>query len=125
MILEYINIYKITIMNKDLKNTKTEIKSHLIEEFGDEIQNQIFDLDRFVSWTEMGWVEDKLYNYSDFKYNLTKGIDDGNPYFEINNINLDQMIDILTMDFSYGSCITTQNDPENKYDLLNESLMDL
>ena len=112
-------------MNKDLKITKTEVKSHLIAEFGDEIQNQIFDLDRFVSWTEMGWVEDKLYNYSDFKYNLTKGIDDGDPFFEINNINLDQMIDIITMDFSYGSCITTQNDTENKYDLLNESLMDL
>jgi len=111
-------------MIKKSKITKTEIKSHLIAEFGDEIQNQIFDLVRFVSWTEMERVEDKLYNYSNSKY-IRKGIDDGDPFFEINNINLDQMIDIITMDFSYGSCITTHNDTEYKYDLLSETIMEL
>jgi len=111
-------------MNKDLKITKTEVKSHLIAEFGDEIQNQIFDLMRFVSWTEMGLVEDKLYNCSNSNY-IRKGIDDGDPFFEISDINLDQLIDIITMDFSYGSYTTIHNDPENKYDLLNDSLMEL
>tara|TARA_R110000868_G_scaffold395960_1_gene667979 strand:- start:184 stop:528 length:345 start_codon:yes stop_codon:yes gene_type:complete len=111
-------------MNKKLKITKTEIKSHLIAEFGDEIQNQIFDLVRWVSWSEMGRIEDELYYYSNSNY-IRKGIDDGDPFFEINNINLDQMIDIVTMDFSYSSSITTHDDTENKYDLLSETIMEL
>jgi hypothetical protein len=112
-------------MRTDSKMTKTEIKNHLIEEFGNEIQNQKFDLVRYVSFSEMEKVEDELYNYQNFKYNLRKGIDDGDPYFSLNNVNLNQMIEIITIDFSFGVSVETQNDTEYKYNLLTETLTEL
>jgi non-homologous end joining protein Ku len=112
-------------MNTDLKMTKTEIKNHLIEKFGDEIKNQTFDIVRYTSFEELDKVEDDLYYYLNPKYNLRKGIDDGDPYFSLNNIDLNQMIEIITMDFSFGFFIETKNDTEDKYDLLTETLTEL
>ena len=112
-------------MKTNLKITKTEIKNHLIKKFGDEIQNQIFDVVRYSSWSEMEKVEDDLPHYLIPKYNLRKGIDDGDPYFSVNNVNLNQMIEIITIDFSFGFIVETQNDTEYKYDLLTETLIEL
>jgi len=113
-----------TIMRTDLKMTKTEIKNQLIKQFGKEIKNERFDIVKYPSFCEMEKVYDLKYYY-EFKYKCEIGIDDGNPYFSIYNINFNELIDIITMNFSFGWCLDTLNDAENKYDLLTDSLLDL
>jgi len=49
----------------------------------------------------------------------------GDPYFSLNNVNLNQMIEIITIDFSFGVSVETQNDTEYKYNLLTETLTEL
>ena len=52
-------------------------------------------------------------------------MDDGDPCFEVHNVNLNEMIDIISMDFSFGFWTSTVNEIENKYDLLTETLTEL
>lgn len=111
-------------MRTDLKMTKTEIKNHLIEKFGDEIQNQTFEVVRYTSFCEMEKVYDLKY-YREPKYLLKMRMDDGDPCFEVHNVNLNEMIDIISMDFSFGFWTSTVNEIENKYDLLTETLTEL
>ena len=112
-------------MQTNVRLKSEQIKKHLIEQFGDEIKNQIFNVWRYTSFEELGRVKDELYNYREFKYNLTVGIDDGDPYFSLSNLNLSQLIDIIKMDYSYGICVDVKNDTQDKFDLLNEVLTEL
>lgn len=112
-------------MQTNVRLTSEQIKKHLIGEFGDEIKNQNFNVWRYTSFEELGRVKDELYNYREFNYNLTVGIDGWDPYFSLSNLNLGQLIDIIKMDYSYGISVDVQNDNQDKFDLLNEVLNEL
>ena len=102
-------------MQKIVQLPSREIKNHLIEEFGKEIMFQTFNVVRYTSFAELEKV-------TEFDFGIDE---DGNPYFAVYNIDINQMIDIILMDFSYGFSVDVVDDNEYKFELLLETLTEL
>jgi hypothetical protein len=102
-------------MQKNKQKTTREIKNYLIEKFGKDIRFQTFNVVRYTSFAE-------LENVKEFDVGIDE---DGNPYFKVYNTDINQMIDIVLMDFSWGFLVEIVDNDEEKYDIINETLTDL
>ena len=107
-------------MKTDLKTKKSKLKNHLINQYGDEILNQKFEVYQYTTFSDL----DKLYN-SQFnvrtKYEPFFGTDDSEPYYSIKTLNIDEMIEIYLMDLDFVPSVIVLNQIQLVFEI-NEEL---
>ena len=96
-------------MKTNLKTKKSNLKKHLIKQFGDEILKQTFKVYSYTTFKDLH----KVYSWKfrdPIKYDSYFGTDDREPYFSINHLNIDEMIEIYSKRLQHKPIVSVNSD---------------
>lgn len=83
---------------KQLKTEQSKLKTHFLDKWGNEILTLRFKVSQLCDWDDRDEMEFSKFNDENYNPLFTK--DDGEPYYAIENLDIEELIEIFSLNLN-------------------------
>ena len=107
------------ISSSKLKDEQLNIKTYLLDVYGNNILKDKYTVCQWTFFSDIDKIEDSKFNVDYYEPNFT--IDDGEPFYQIKNLDINDLIEFISLNLKCFPSIDFQTDgnADPYWDLVN------